>query len=185
MNARQLGFPADTFDLALCGFMGWDDCFDFKTDTFTRPATKAPEILRVLKPGGRFACCSWLAQDDLAWTEETVLRHFPAMRHNQAYLAEAPIGMAYEKPQGYEIILDKAGFREIEVATHTLTCLSTDEDEFWQQMLFVGWQPILDTLGEAEQQGIKDAVLKDLQAQKGADGIIFDKTVFFVCAQKS
>lgn len=184
MNARQLGFPANTFDLILSGFMGWYDCFDFKTNRFTCPDIKAPEILRVLKPGGRFVACSWLAQDDLAWTEETVVRNFPEMLQNQTYLAERPIGMAYEKPGGYEIILSKAGFREIESVAHTLPCLSTDEEEFWQQMLFVGWQPVMDTLGEAEQRRIKDAVFADLQPHKGGEGIIFDKIVFFVRGSK-
>ena len=52
-NARSIGFPDNTFDFALSGFMGWYDCFDFERNEFTQPDTKAPEIFRVLREGGQ------------------------------------------------------------------------------------------------------------------------------------
>jgi ubiquinone/menaquinone biosynthesis C-methylase UbiE len=184
MNARNLGFPAGTFDIALTGFMGWYDCFDFQTDQFTIPDTKAPEIYRVLKDGGRVVCCSWEEQYDLAWMEDAVLRNYPQLLENPEYLQRRPIGMAYEKARGYQIILRQAGFRHIAITTHSLACLSTDEEEFWQQMQLVGWESLLAKLDAKVVRKLKAAIFRDLQDQKQGGGIIFEKKVFFVCGQK-
>ena len=91
--------------------MGWYDCFDFERNEFTQPDKKAPEIHRVLREGGRFICCSWEAQDDLAYMEAAMLRYFPDILLDREYIEQRPIGMAYEKPAGYEIILKTAGFQ--------------------------------------------------------------------------
>jgi ubiquinone/menaquinone biosynthesis C-methylase UbiE len=184
MNAKNLGFPPDTFDVALSGFMGWYDCFDFKQNKFTQPDAKAPEIYRVLKDGGRFVCCSWEEQYDLAWMEQAVLRNYPQILQNPEYLAHRPIGMAYEKAAGYETILRSAGFRDIEIFTHQMAFLSTDEEEWWQQMVQVGWWHILKAISDADIQQIKAAVIHDLQPLVRSEGIIFEKRVFFIRGRK-
>jgi ubiquinone/menaquinone biosynthesis C-methylase UbiE len=184
MNAKHLAFAGNTFDIALTGFMGWYDCFDFNADQFTAQDTKAPEIYRVLKDGGRVVCCSWEEQYDLAWMEAAVLRNYPELLENAEYLRRRPIGMAYEKSRGYEILLRQAGFRDIEISTLTMVFLSTDEEEWWQQMQQVGWQSLLAKL-EAKAVGkLKAAIIRDLQEHKTGDGIIFEKKVFFVCGHK-
>lgn len=184
MNARCLGFAAGTFDIALSGFMGWYDCFDFESNEFTQPDVKAPEIYRVLKEGGRFICCSWEEQYDLAWMEEAVLRHYPEVLDNPEYLKHRPIGMAYEKAKGYEIILRSAGFRDIVISTHTMAFLSNDEEEWWQQMQKVGWWEIMGNMGDEVVQKIKAAILGDLHTLKRSTGIVFEKKVFFVHGNK-
>ncbi len=184
MNAKNMAFPADTFDIALTGFMGWYDCFDFNTNQFTNPDTKAPEIHRVLKAGGRLVCCSWEEQYDLAWMEAAVLRNYPQLLENAEYLRRRPIGMAYEKSRGYEIILRQAGFRDIEISTHTMAFLSTDEEEWWQLMQEVGWESLLVKLDAEVVRKLKAAILRDLKEYKAGKGIIFEKKVFFVCGHK-
>jgi ubiquinone/menaquinone biosynthesis C-methylase UbiE len=184
MNARNLGFQAGSFDIALCGFMGWNDCFDFVNFKFTRPDTKIHEIWRVLRSGGKFVCCSWEEQEDVTWMEEAILRYYPAILEDREYLEERPIGMAYEKAQGYEVIFRSAGFREIEFSTQTMTFVSTDEEEWWRQMQHLGWRPFIDRIGADELQMIKEAIFKDLQSYKRADGIHFKKAAFFVCGMK-
>ena len=182
-NAKHLGFRTGSFDIALSGFMGWYDCFDFVRGEFTQPDTKAPEIRRVLREGGRFICCSWEEQEDLAWMEEAILRHYPQILEDAEYLERRPIGMAYEKAPWYEVILRSAGFRDIEVFREVMTFVSADEEEWWQQMQEVGWASLL---AKIENQGpdrlprVKEAIFKDLQRYKQADGIHFDKVVFFV-----
>jgi len=184
MNAKNLAFPENTFDIALTGFMGWYDCFDFNTNQFTAPDTKAPEILRVLKDGGRLVCCSWEEQVDLAWMEAAALRNYPQLLENAEYLRRRPIGMAYEKSRGYEIILRQAGFRDIEITTRTMAFFSTDEEEWWQQMQQVGWESLLAKLDDKVVRKLKAAIFRDLQEYKAGKGIIFEKKVFFVCGHK-
>ena len=93
--------------------MGWYDCFDFDKGKFTQPDTKAKEIRRVLRDGGRIICCSWEKQEGVSWMEDAIIRHYPLILEDPEYLERRPIGMAYEKAEGYEVILQRAGFREI------------------------------------------------------------------------
>ena len=163
--------------------MGWYDCFDFALGEFTGPDTKAAEILRVLRNGGRFVCCSWEEQADLPCMEEAILRQYPAMLEDGEYLRRRPIGIAYETPEGYEIILRNAGFQEIEVVRETMTFVSTDEEAWWRQMLNLGWASLIkkiENAGTEELQRVQAAIFSDLRPFKQSDGIHFDKTVFFV-----
>jgi hypothetical protein len=163
--------------------MGWYDCFDFGQGTFTQPDTKAKEIWRVLREGGRFVNCSWEKQEDLSWMEEAIIRHYPAILEDDEFLERRPIGTAYEKPEGYEIIFQSAGFREIEISREAMTFISTDEEEWWRQMQHLGWDSLLEKIEKAgadQLQRVKSGIFEDLQRYKQADGIRFDKLVFFV-----
>ena len=187
MNANNLGFPTGSFDVALSGFMGWYDCFDFVRFEFTQPEKKAKEIRRVLRDEGRLVCCSWHEQEDLRWMEEEMVRHYPAILEDSEYLERRPIGMAYEKAEGYKIILSSAGFRDIEVSHETMTFVSTDEEEFWRQMQEVGWASLLEKFenqAPAQLSRAKQAILEDLQRYKHSDGIHFDKVVIFARGMK-
>lgn len=187
MNAYHLAFPANTFDTVICGFMGWYDCFDFERREFTRPDLKGSEILRVLQSGGKFVCCSWEQQEDVTWMEEAMLRHYPQLLEDPEYLAERPIGMAYEKAVGYELILQSAGFREIEISKEEVTCISQDEQEWWRQMRQVGWDSILETIRRNNIERyieLKALIFEDLQRFMVGDGIQFLKVVFFLSGVK-
>jgi SAM-dependent methyltransferase len=182
-DARSLGFRTGSFDVAICGFMGWYDCFDFVQGTFTQPDTKTREIWRVLREGGRFVCCSWEMQQGVRWMEDAILRHYPAILEDSEYLERRPIGMSYEKPDGYEVIFQRAGFREIGFCRETMTFVSTDEEEWWRQMQNLGWASLLEKIekrGADQLQRVKEAIFEDLQPYKHVDGIHFDKVVFFV-----
>ena len=140
-----------------------------------------------MKDGGRFVVCSWEKQEDVSWMEEEMIRHFPAIMELPEYLDRRPIGMAYEKPGGYEIIFQEAGFREIEIIREEMTFVSTDEEEWWQMMLRVGWQSLTESIensGAGELQRVKQAILNDLQRYKRADGIHFQKIAFYVRGEK-
>ena len=184
MNARQLGLRTGTFDIALCGFMGWDDCFDFGNLKFTRPDTKIHEIWRVLRRGGKFWCCSWAEQEDVSWMEDAVLRHYPMILKDDEYLERRPIGMSYENAAGYEIIFRSAGFRDIEISTQSMTFVSTDEEEWWRQMQHVGWGFLIRKIKAESLKRVKEAIFKELQPYKRSDGIHFKKRVFFVYGVK-
>lgn len=184
MNARNLGFQTGSFDIVISGFMGWYDCFDFALGKFTRPDTKAKEIWRVLRDGGRLICCSWEEQEDLTWMEEAMLRHYPEILEDSEYLRRRPIGTGGENAAGYEIILRGAGFREIEVLRERMTFVSTDEEEWWRQMQNLGWDSLIKKIESEQIQKLKEAIFLDLQWYKHADGFHFNKDVFFVSSKK-
>ena len=167
--------------------MGWDDCFDFVNNQFTRLDKKAPEIYRVLKKGGRFVGCSWKEQEDLTWMESAMEKYYPALLSDIEYQQERTIGMAHENAHGYEIIFHSAGFRQIQVTTQETDCISTDEQEFWRQMEHLGWDVFftkIETVDKTSLQEIKQAIFQDIQNHKHSDGIHFVKRVFYVTAIK-
>jgi hypothetical protein len=167
--------------------MGWSDCFDFDRLEFTRPDAKATEIQRVLKTGGIFSCCSWETQEDLKWMEQAMLRDYPELQQDGDYLQQRPIGAAYEKPEGYEIIFRTAGFRDIKISRTRVELVSTDEEEWWQQMSYIGWDHFFDKINQSNAskfQELKDTIFEDLQPYKKLDGIHFTKTAFYVSGVK-
>ena len=86
--------------------------------------------------------------------------------YNDDYLQERPIGMGYEKAQGYEIIFRAAGFRDIEVSREAAEFVSTDEEEWWRQMSSVGWDTLFAKIerNDADQlQCIKETIFKELR----------------------
>jgi SAM-dependent methyltransferase len=187
MNAKNLGLPSGRFDLVLSGFMGWDDCFDFVRNEFTQADTKGKEIHRILRDGGKAVCCSWEAQEDLAWMEEAMLRHYPDLLRDEEYLQNRPIGSAYEKAAGYEIIFRAAGFRNIETTRESAEFVSTDEEEWWRQMLAVGWKSLIEKIEHRNVElldAIKEAIFSEIQEYKHPDGIHFSKSVIFVSGVK-
>jgi SAM-dependent methyltransferase len=186
-NAGNLSFPTGLFDVALCGFMGWSDCFDFTKQEFTQVDSRAQEIRRVLRPEGRFVCCSWETQNDLEWMEDSMLRHYPDLVQDSEYLGQRPIGAAYEKPEGYEIIYREAGFREIEVTREAAEFISSDEEEWWQQMQYIGWDYFFNKIskvGPDVGHRLKDTIFVELQSFKQSDGIHFTKSAFYVSGVK-
>lgn len=167
--------------------MGWDDCFNFARSEFTQPEQKAKEIWRVLKDGGMFVVCSWEEQEDVSWMEDAIIRHFPTILDDQEYLQRRPIGMAYEKTEGYEVILRNAGFHEIRINKEQAAFVSTDEGEWWRQMMHLGWDTLIDDIKQAgieQYESGKNAIFKELQQYKQPTGIHFTKTVFFLCGMK-
>ena len=167
--------------------MGWHDCYDFGKREYTQPETKAKEIWRVLKAGGLFVVCSWEKQEGVSWMEDAVNRHYPAILEDQEYLEQRPIGMAYEKADGYEMILRDAGFSNIKTIKEKAAFISTDEEEWWLQMMQLGWGSLIDNItrkGNEQVQDVKQAIFEDLKPYKQPDGIQFSKTVFFVCGMK-
>ena len=119
--------------------------------------------------------------------EEAILRHYPGILQDRDYLEQRPIGMAYAKAEGYEVILERAGFREIAFSRETMTFVSTDKEEWWRQMQELGWESLIKKIEErgADQlERVKAAIFDDLEPYKRADGVHFDKTVFFISSVK-
>jgi SAM-dependent methyltransferase len=187
MNAENMGLPNGFFDLALCGFMGWDYCFDFVRGEFTGPDTRMREVSRVLRDGGRVGISTWEQQADLDWMEQKFIGAFPSIASDREFIERRPIGYSKESAHGYDIILRSAGFEDVEIFREKVAFVSTDEEEWWEQMRSLGWYRYFE---RTENEGVdklerfKESVFRDLQRHKHADGIQFSKSVAFVFGAK-
>lgn len=188
MNAGNIGFSTGTFDISLCGFIGWDYCFDFALGDFFAPDVRLMEIWRVLRKGGRIAISSWEWQDDLEWMEEMLIRHFPSILNNyQQGGGCCPMNYSRENSGGYRRILECAGFTNIDISREKAEFVSDNEEQWWQQMNDIGWHRYfeeVERMGAKKLSIFKEAVFEGLQAYKHKDGIHFTKSVIYAIGEK-
>jgi SAM-dependent methyltransferase len=171
MDAADLEFPDASFDLALCGFMGWDYCYDFGLDRFTGPDTRMREIYRVLREGGRVGFSIWEHQEDIEWLEALYYLHFPALASQADPLRGVRRETVYSKEnaKGYVRLLRHAGFKGIEIVSETVDCVHAGEqakEAWWEQMRAVGWDDVFEqvtSLGDDRLRAFKGAVFSALE----------------------
>jgi len=183
MDAANLGFANGLFDRVLCGFVGWDYCFDFVRQEFTGPDIRLAEISRVLGAGGRVGISAWAGQDDLDWLGERFRRYLPEYVTDQEKKTGRVMTVySRENVRGLERILRRGGFQDIEISTETAEFVSRDEEEWWWQVWGAGWREHIDRVARADADRLKqfkERIFEGLQQQKRDDGIRFSKTVIF------
>jgi len=182
-----MGLPDSSFDLALCGFMGWYYCFDFVLGQFKKADARMREIWRVLRAGGRVWISAWEKQSDLDWMEESLIRYLPLILSDREFIERRPIGYSRENAAGYDSILRNAGFRDIDILHEEAEFVSASDEEWWELMGNLGWRRYLaklENVGAERLHIIKEAVFKDLLRHKRADGIHFTKSVLFATGVK-
>ena len=185
MNAENMGFESGYYDYALCGFVGWDNYYDFLNNEFIGPDPRMREIYRVLRDGGRFVLSSWKRQSDLDWMQDILIKHFPSIVSENGEVAGQPLVYSQEHPAGLEQILTCAGFQDVQVYNETAEFVSPDEETWWQQMDSVGWWRYFEKLNTDQLARFKRDVFNALQAKKHKDGIRFSKSVDYVLAEKT
>ena len=191
MNVEQLDFPDGSFDLALCGFMGWDYCYDFHLGEFTGPDTRLREIYRVLRDGGRVGFSTWERQADIEWLEALYFWHYPSLapQADERGVRRETV-YSRESAKGYVQILRSAGFKEFEVVSETIDCVHAGaeaKEAWWEQMRSVGWDgrfEQVEGLGPGRLAAFKEAVFRALERQKRADGVHFAKSVSYLFGTK-
>ena len=183
MDAANLGFANGLFDRVLCGFVGWDNCFDFVRQEFIGPDLRLAEISRVLRAGGRVGISAWARQEDLDWLGERFRRYLPEyVADEEKEMGGVKTAYSKENARGLERILREGGLQDIDIATETAEFISRNEEEWWWQVWGAGWREHIDRVARADADRLKqfkERIVEGLQQQKHNDGIRFSKTVLF------
>lgn len=185
MNADHLGFSEYSFNYVLCGFVGWDYCYDFLRNKFTGPDPRMREIYRVLRDGGHVGLSSWERQVDLDWMQDMLIEHFPSIyTKEEREVSEQPLVYSQENPTGLEEILTSAGFNNVHFIREVAEFVSPDEETWWRQMEHVSWHRYFEEIAAEALSRFKKIVFNALQAYKMDEGIKFSKTVIFAFGEK-
>lgn len=176
MDANALGFPAETFDIVLANFVGWDDCFDFERMQFTAHNDKTAEVLRVLKPGGQVGLGAWVEQTDIDWLVAAFRSYLPERVKS---LGERIVSYGKENPEGYELILRQAGFEDIRLHVETTAFVLPDAEAWWRSMQQAAREYFKQAPDPLELERFKERVFADLEPFRFPDGIHFSKTVSY------
>ena len=171
MNATEMTFDDDSFDIVTCGFIGWDDYFDFDQNKHVAPDAIMLEIVRVLKKGGRAALSGWAKSDSNAILRDVLYEYLPKDSPHRKDVA----GWSHtETSEGWNSILSKAGFVDIETVVEHYDMVYPSEEEWWSEYVDLDWVEVMEDL---EKKGVitagelKEKALGMLGKYKRDDGI--------------
>lgn len=171
MDALEMSFDDDSFDIVTSGFIGWDDYFDFDQNKHIAPDKIMSEIFRVLKSGGRAALSGWAKADENSIMRDLLYEYLPL---NSPHRKNIEGWSHTETSEGWDSILSEAGFVDIETVVEHYDMVYSSEEEWWKESMGLDWKEVIDGL---EQNGIitidelKDQAFAVLKRYKEADGI--------------
>jgi ubiquinone/menaquinone biosynthesis C-methylase UbiE len=177
VDANVLCFISETFHIVLANFVGWDDCFDFNRMDFISSDNKMSEILRVLGPGGQIGIGSWVEQCDIDWIIEAFRKYLPDYQNDFTCYGK-------ENPDGYKVILQESGFKNIRVKVETTDFISPDAETWWRQMKQAAGDYFNQISDPNKMEKFKEQVFVDLREYQNTEGICFSKTVTYAIGTK-
>lgn len=174
MNCEKLRLQEASFDAATCAF-GFQ--------IFTNPEKAAAETHRVVKPGGRVACCIWSTGDRVPYIHAVI---GPMLAHAEPD-ENGYIPTPYEIGGKGEMVgfLEKSGFRDAEETRVTHDFRFRDADEYLEVLLH--GTPIGHSLSEESkkvQREVLSATRANLRAWTKDDGISIPGECVFVTARR-
>ena len=174
MDAGNLGFKRNTFDVVTSGFIGWNGRFDF-VECRSIDNTWLKEIVRVLKDGGLIGLSSWALQEENEFLRDLLITYLGKPE------IHIPINYSKENAEGLQEMLHIAGFEKIKVLEEKTDIIYRDEEQWWEIMQSIGWHFHLERVKNmgVDLEPFNKEVVTELQNHKDADGIHFAKNVLF------
>lgn len=163
MDAENLDFPDNAFDYVYCGFAIF---------FFPDLDRALSEILRVLKPGGRFGASTFFSvpEDDDEWFFDLLENHLKPAVKEEKEEEKNESAPAFDTAEGMTEIFQKAGFRDIETSTIKMSYLYT-EDEWWDELFTHGAIRTMEKFTPEKLEVFKTDVYLKLKELKGPEGI--------------
>ena len=173
-DAEHLAFGSGTFDVALIGLGLF---------IFPEPGKALAELRRVLRPGGRLALSVWGPREAvplIARAQDCIARLLPAPK------VARPSVFRLGEADALAALLGKAGFTDVHLTPHRLSCRFDSADAYWQAFLDLagGAAEALARLPEATQAQLRAAVAADLDAHRDGSGYRFDSTLLIASARR-
>ncbi|WP_298599717.1 class I SAM-dependent methyltransferase [Zoogloea sp.] len=173
-DAEHLAFGSGTFDVALIGLGLF---------IFPEPGKALAELRRVLRPGGRLALSVWGPREAvplIARAQDCIARLLPAPK------VARPSVFRLGEADALAALLGEAGFTDVHLTPHRLSCRFDSADAYWQAFLDLagGAAEALARLPEATQAQLRAAVATDLDAHRDGSGYRFDSTLLIASARR-
>lgn len=173
-DAEHLSFGDGTFDVALIGLGLF---------IFPAPGKALAELRRVLRPGGRLALSVWGPREDvplIARAQDCIARLLPAPK------VARPSVFRLGEADALAALLGEAGFSDVRLTPHRLSCRFESADAYWQAFLDLagGAAEALARLPDATQAQLRAAVAADLDAHRDGSGYRFDSTLLIASARR-
>jgi len=167
MDAEQLSFADNTFDIIYCGFALF---------FFPDPKKALREFKRVLKPGGKIAVSTW---GKMSIHKQAVHERFLAMDID-------PTIIAFPMPSIQELnaLFTETGFSEVRVVHDRLEHLYANFDQWWNGLWGHGMRTGLEQLNEEQLASLKAELYEELKGEYRPDGFHENLEVFYTLASR-
>ena len=168
MDAEQLEFESETFDVVLCGFALF---------FFPDLERALHEFYRVLKPDGTLSTTTFgEGEFHLSWYEPLLEKYNLAR--------DIPVTEALNHPETLQLALTKGGFDEVGISRESFDSIYQDEEDWWSHLWNTADRMPLESLREEELDSLKREAFDGIQALKGNNEIRVPYTVLFAKGRK-
>ena len=132
MDATELKFRNNYFDLITCGFIGFDRYYNFDNNKFHQDQNNLlmKELYRVLKYRGKIVLSTWKLQEDLEIVAE--------MARDSSKFS----GYSKEHEQGLKFLMQDAGFTDIQLDMIDYYRVYDSLDEWWKNSFLISHHQI-------------------------------------------
>jgi len=175
-DAHSLPFPDNCFDLATSRF---------GVMFFREPGLAFRELRRVLRPGARACFLAWGPFEQPYWQSMMGVVH----RHAGGALLEpgGPDPFRFAAPGSLSAVMSKAGFRDVEEQTETLSWTwPGPPEEVWEQAqaVAVPFRPMLERVPAEKWPQVHEEVHAAVRQYSDGDKVAFGATVVLASGRK-
>lgn len=172
MDAENLNFDDNTFNIVLCGF---------GISYFPHYKAALTEALRVLKPSGKIGISTFTGEDPFKWFWEVVQRFLPPSKEEkqQEKVPENSNSPDFYTPEGMLKILTTAGFRDVYTVVEGNVFVSRDVEEFWKEAWSHGWRAALEKIPSENLEKVKKEVGKSFAKHREGEGLAWSVKALF------
>ena len=158
MDAEQLDFPAESFDVVLCSF---------GLSSLPQKGRAVAGFRRVLRLGGRLGLLDafgWYFQHDPRWRwQEPILRSFGALREADQEGNEA---------SALANMVERADFTAVGLIEESYDLIFHDEEEWWRWAWSHGTRRLFEAVPPSKLEELRRQLVSGLQNCREGDGLI-------------
>jgi SAM-dependent methyltransferase len=180
MDAEDLQFPGETFDVVLCGFGLF---------FFPQLGQALAEFRRVLRPQGRIAVSTWGPDDERwQWLDELTQAYTAAVLSAPQPAPGPASAPVFNTPEGLTALMSTAGFTQTHVIVEEMEVVYANAEEWWQAQWSHGGRKRLEAIeglgGVVTLERFKAEVFAKLESMRAADGLHQRFRVLYTVARK-
>ncbi|MHA2185283.1 MAG: class I SAM-dependent methyltransferase [Promethearchaeota archaeon] len=176
MDAENLKFQDNTFDIALYGF-----CIFF----FPQYEIALNESLRVLKPHGKIALSTFCKNfmDDIKWISELTEKYLPKINVKDKQVEELDVP-EFETIEGMQKILIKAGYRDIHNKIEENEFRCENAEDLWKDLWSTGFRRVMESINSKNLVKLKEDLIKNFHNYSFEDGLHWNIKALFTFGRK-